>query len=137
MKESHSIEAIDGINLTEETKFWLDKIGKTENYCHEETIAINQRTLCSKKLHKCVTVFDYIDKVLILLSATSGAESIVSFMSVAGAPVGIASVSFTLICSLTTGIIKNLLGTARSKKKKHDEVLMFFSFFLYQKITSH
>ena len=133
MNESHSIEAIDRINLTEETKFWLDKIGKTENYGHEE---INQRKLCSRKLNKCVTVFDYIDKILILLSATSGKEYIISFLSVVGAPVGIASESFTLICSLTTGIIKSLLGTATSKKKKHDEVLMFF-FFLYQKITLH
>ena len=79
-----------------------------------------------KKINKCVTVFDHIDKILILLSTTSGKEYIISFLSVVGAPVGIASESFTLICSLTTGIIKSLLGTATSKKKKHDEVLMFF-----------
>ena len=60
-----------------------------------------------KKLSKYVTVFDYIDKVLIALSATSGGVSIISFTSVVGAPVGIASASFTLIFSLTTGIVKN------------------------------
>ena len=46
-----------------------------------------------------------------------------SFTSVAGVPVGIASASFTLIFSLTTGIVKKLLSIAR-KKKKHDKILM-------------
>ena len=77
-----------------------------------------------KKLSKYVTVFDYIDKVLIALSATSGGVSIISFTSVVGAPVGIASASFTLIFSLTTGIVKKLLNITRNKKKKHDKILM-------------
>ena len=50
--------------------------------------------------------------------------SIISFTSIVGAPVGIAGASFTLISSLTTGIIKKLLSTARNKKKKHDKTLM-------------
>ena len=45
-------------------------------------------------------------------------------MSVAGALVGIASAIFTLIFSLTTGIIKKLLSIKRNKKKKHDKTLM-------------
>ena len=40
------------------------------------------------------------------------------------APVGIASASFTLIFSLTTGIVKKLLSTTRNKKKKHDKIFM-------------
>ena len=58
------------------------------------------------------------------LSATSCRVSIISFMNVVGAPVGIASASFTLIFSLTTGIIKKLLSITRNKKKKHDKILM-------------
>ena len=69
-------------------------------------------------------LFDYIDKVLMVLSAASGGTSIISFTSVAGAPVGIASATFTLIVSLTTGIIKKLLSITRNKKKRHDEILM-------------
>ena len=45
-------------------------------------------------------------------------------MSVAGAPVGIASASFTLMLSLTTGTIKKLLSMTRNKKKKHGKVLI-------------
>ena len=35
-----------------------------------------------------------------------------------------ASASFTLIFSLTIGIVKKLLSITRSKKKKHDKILM-------------
>ena len=40
------------------------------------------------------------------------------------APVGIASPSFTLIFSLTTGMIKKLPSITRNKKKKHDKSLI-------------
>ena len=40
--------------------------------------------------------FDYIDQVLIVLSVTSGGVSIISFISIVGAPVGMASESLTL-----------------------------------------
>ena len=40
------------------------------------------------------------------------------------APVGIASARFTLIFSITTGIVKKLLNITRNKKKKHDKILM-------------
>ena len=73
---------------------------------------------------KYVTVFDYIDKILIILSATTGGVSAYSLTSVIGAPVGISSASFTLVFSLTTGIVKKLLSTARKKKKKHDQILV-------------
>ena len=41
-----------------------------------------------------------------------------------GASVGQASPCVTLIFSLTTGIIKKLLSITRSKKKKHDKILV-------------
>ena len=75
-------------------------------------------------MSKYVTIFDYIDKILIVLSAATGGVSIVSFTSIIGLPVGIGNASFTLIFSLTTGIIKKLLNITRNKKKKHDKILM-------------
>ena len=77
MNESNSIEAIDKTNLTNQTKFRLDEISKIENYFIEE---INQRKSCSKKLSKYVAAFDYIDKILIVLSATSGGVCIISLL---------------------------------------------------------
>ena len=51
-------------------------------------------------------------------------QELISSVSVAGAPVGIASASLILIFLVTTGIIKKLLSITRSKKKKHDKILM-------------
>ena len=121
MNKSNSIEAIDRTDLSEQIKFQLDEISKTENYFIEE---INQRNPCSKKLSKYVAIFDYIDQALIALSATSGGVSIISFTSVVGAPVGIATASLTLFFSLTTGIVKKLLNITRKNKKKHDKILI-------------
>ena len=94
---------INKINLSEQTKFRLNEIIGIKKYFHQK---INQRKSCSKKLSKYFTVFDYIDKILIVLSATSSGVCIISSVSVVGAPVGIESGIFSLIFSLTTGIIK-------------------------------
>ena len=99
------------LKLLKQTRFNLTEI---ENYFHEE---INQRKSCSKKLRKYVTAFDYIARIFIDLSATTGPVSICSFTSVAGAPVEIISARFTLIFSITTGIVKKLLNITRNKKK--------------------
>ena len=66
---------IDKINLTNQAKFSLNEISKIENYFNSE---INQRILCSRKLSKHVTTFIYIDKILIVLSGTTGGVCIVS-----------------------------------------------------------
>ena len=121
MNESDSIKSIDKTNLSEQTKFRISEIIGIEIYFHQK---INQIKSCSKKINKYVTVFDYIDKILIVLSATSRGASIISFTSIFGAPIGIASASLTLPFSLTTGIVKKTQNITRNKKKKHDKILM-------------
>ena len=115
------MDEIGKIKLSDQTKFRLYEIKRIENYFINE---INERKSYSKKLNKYVTIFDYIDKILIILSTTSGGISIISFTSINGVPAGIASASFTLIFSIITGIIKKLLNITRSKKKKHDQIFM-------------
>ena len=62
----------------------------------------------SKKLSKYIDAFDYIDKNLIVLFATSGGINIILFTSVIGIPAGLASASFTLAFSLKFfEIVKN------------------------------
>ena len=103
MNKSNSIDAIDQTNWSEKTKFWLVKL----------KIVLSSKLI---KENKYVAAFDYTDKILIVLSATAGGISICSFTSIVGAPVGIASASFTLISSLTAEITKKLLNITRRKK---------------------
>ena len=59
---------IDKTKLSDQTKFRLYKIEKIKNYFIHE---INEEKSYSIKLRKYVTIFDYIEKILIVLSATS------------------------------------------------------------------
>ena len=118
---NNSIEAIGKKNLSEQAKFWLSEITGIENcFCHE----INERKSYIRKLNKYITIFGYIDKILIILNATSGEVSIISFINIVGVPVGIASARFTLIFSIAKEIIKILLKITRNKNKMHDKILM-------------
>ena len=73
---------------------------------------------------KYIAFFDYFDKSLIVLSATTDSSSIASFATVIGAPVGMASASFSLAFSISTGIVKKLLKTTKSKRKKQNKIVM-------------
>ena len=88
---------IDKTKLTDQTKLRLYEMKNIENFFINE---INEKKSCNKKLSRYVAIFDYIDKILIILSARTGGISIISFTIAIGAPVGIASASFTLIFSL-------------------------------------
>ena len=88
------------------------------------TIILSKKLIKDKYIGKYIAAFDYIDKILIVLNATTEGVSIISFTTIFSAPVVIASASFTLIFSLSTGIIKKLLNITRKKKKKHDKILM-------------
>ena len=75
-----------------------------KDYCIAE---IKEREVMSKRLSKYIASFDYFDKYLIVLSATTGSISIASFATVIGTSVGIASASLSLAFSLSTGLVKN------------------------------
>ena len=72
------MQEIDKTKSSDQTKFRLYEIKKIENCFINE---INERKSYSKKLSKYVTIFDYIDKILIVLSTTSSGVSIISFTS--------------------------------------------------------
>ena len=65
---------IDKTKLSDQTKYRLYEIKTIENYFINE---INERESYSKKLTKYVTIFDYIEKILIYLSAASSSVSII------------------------------------------------------------
>ena len=113
-------------DLTEElsakhvTKYRLDEINKIKDYLNSE---IKERKDIIKKISKYIVAFDYADKVFITLSASFGTLSIASYPTIVGIPVGIAGASLTLICTVTTGVVKTFLNITRKKKKKHNKIM--------------
>ena len=67
------------IDLSEQTTFRLSEIIRIQNYFYQET---NQRKSYSKNLSKYVRAFDYIDKILIILSAASSGVCIILSSSI-------------------------------------------------------
>ena len=106
--------------LNDLTKFRLDEINKIKDYLNAE---IKERKNIVKKISKYIVAFDYADKLFITLSASFVALSIVSHATVVGIPVGIAGASLTVIFSVMTGVVKNLLNIIRKKKKKHNKII--------------
>ena len=99
--------------LSNNQQFRLNRINEIRDYSVAE---LKERELMSKRLSKYIASFDYFDKSLIVLSATTGSISIASFATVIGAPVVTVSVSFSLAFSISTGIIKKLSKTTRKQK---------------------
>ena len=108
------MQEIDKTKLTDQTKFRLYEIKQIENCFIND---INQQKAYSKKLSRYVTIFDYIDEFLFVLCETTSGVSIISFTSTTGTSVGIVSASFSLIFSLTTGIVKEILNITINKRK--------------------
>ena len=81
----------------------------------------------SKKISKYIVAFDYADKLFITLSASFGTLSIVSHATIVGIHVGIAgaslTVTLTVIFTVMTCVVKNLLNITRKKKKKHIKII--------------
>ena len=77
---------IDKTTLSDQAKYRLYEIKKIENYFINE---INERKSYNKKLSKYVTIFDYIDKILIVLSVSSSGISIISFAGTIGGTIGV------------------------------------------------
>ena len=107
--------------LNDQQQFRISKIKEIKDYFVTD---IKERSLMSKRYSKYVVSFYYSDKSLIVLSVTTGSISIALFAILIGAPAGIASASFSLAFSISTGTVKKL-KTTRSKKKKKNGIVMF------------
>ena len=66
---------MNAIPLSDQKKFRLNEINKIKDYFNSE---VQDRKTMIKNLRKYIAAFDYIDKNLIILSATSGGISIIS-----------------------------------------------------------
>ena len=106
--------------LKDLTKYRLDEINKIKDYFNAE---IKERKDIVKKISKYIVAFDYVEKVVIALSASFGTLSIASYATVVGIPAGIAGASLTLVFTVTIGVVKTLLNITRKKKKKHNKII--------------
>ena len=97
------------------------KIDETENYLLEE---IKHYDLMSEKHEKVCRSLNYFENFLVFVPDVSGCVSISTFVSLVGAPAGIASSSVGLkICKIAAGI-KAYKPFIKKKRKKHDNIML-------------
>ena len=108
--ETHNIYP----NLNAKQQFRLNKIKEIKDYFVAE---IKERELMRKRLSKYIASFDYFDKLLTVLSVTTGGISIASFSTVNGTPAGIVSASCSLAFSIFTEIVKTVKNNKKYKEK--------------------
>ena len=111
---------MNNIELADINNYRLNEINKIKDYFNNE---INEREDIVKKLNKYMVSFDYLDKIVIVLSASFGTLSIASHATVVGIPVGIAGASLTLIFTISTGVNKSLLQVIKKRKKNHNKII--------------
>ena len=105
-------------NISQELR--LENIHETRNYLIGK---LNQNKLMSKKYKKVYRVLNYIEDLLISISAVSGYVSISAFTSLVGILIRITSSAIGLkICLITAGI-KKCKSIIKKKKKNHDKIL--------------
>ena len=112
MTECNSIECniypnLNATPLNDQQQFRLNKINEIKDYFIAE---IKEREPTNKNLSKYIASFEYLDKALIA--------------TVIGAPFGIMSAICSLAFLITTGFVKKFLKTIRTKKKKHNKIVM-------------
>ena len=105
-------------NMNQE--FRLQKIGKIRNYLIEE---INRNKLMSKK-HKVWRILNYIDHLVIAISAITGCVSISAFTSLVGITIGVISSAIKLKICVITSEIKRKKSIIKKKRKKHDKIVL-------------
>ena len=118
MTECNSIECNSIADSLNNQQFRLNKINEIKKYFIAE---IKERELMSKRLSKYISSFNYFDKLLIVLSATSGSISIESFATVIGTPVAIAS--FMLARSKLNSIESKMTEALMNNKISHEDFM--------------
>ena len=108
-------------NISNEQQFRLNKINEIKDYFLAE---IRERELIRKNLSKYISSLNYFDRSINVLAILSGSISIASFATVIGAPSRIIGASCGLTFSFTSGFVKRFLKTIKSKKQKHNKIVM-------------
>ena len=79
---------------------------------------INQNEITSKKYRKVSRVSNYIEHLLILISAVTGSASISAFASLVGIPIGITTSAVGSKICVITAEIKKYKSIIKKKEKE-------------------
>ena len=111
--------SLETMNLEDQSHYRLNEISKIKDYFNEE---LQYQQLLTNKLSKYLTIFDYSDKILtVILTVFSGT---IIFSNVKNKQLlGLITSVFSLLFSLSFGIIIKLQQERKLRKEKHNKLL--------------
>ena len=114
------MNSVETATLNEQSNHRLMKIGKIKDYFNQETQY--QQSLIGK-LSKYLTFFNYTSKILTVNSIVFSSTNIFSHVKTDKQLTGLITSVFSLITSLSLGIIIKLQQETKLRKKKHNKLL--------------
>ena len=112
--------SLETITLNEQTNYRLMEIIKIKGYFNQE---IQYQQSLTSKLIKYLTCFDYTSKILTVISTLFSGTNIFAHVKGRKQLVGFITSIFSLITSLSFGIIIKLQQETKLRKKKHSSLL--------------
>ena len=108
------------IELEDQTNYRLIEIGKIKDYFNED---IQYQQSLTSKLSKCLTILDYINKILTVFLTVFSETNIFTDVKTDKQVLGLISSVSSLIGSLFYGTVIKLKEETKLKKKKHNKLL--------------
>ena len=108
------------IELEDQTNYRLIEIGKIKDYFNED---IQYQQSLTSKLSKCLTILDYINKILTVFLTVFSGTNIFTDVKTDKQVLGLISSVSSLIGSLFYGTVIKLKEETKLKKKKHNKLL--------------
>ena len=117
LNAKHSLKTI---TLNEQNNYRLIEIGKIKYYFNQE---IQYQQNLTSKLSKYLICLDYLDKISIVFLTVFSGTNIFTHVKGKKLLLGLFSSVFSLVSSLSSGIIKKLHQETKLRKKKHNKFL--------------
>ena len=112
--------SVETINLEDQSNYRLSEISKIKSYFNEE---IQYQQSLTNKLSKYLTVFDYTNKILTVVLTIFSSTNIFAHVKGKKNILGLITCVFSLLFSLSFGIVIKLQQQTKLRKKKHNRLL--------------
>ena len=107
---------METINIEDQTNYRVSEISKRKDYFNKE---IDYQQSLTNKLNKYLTIFYILNKILTVLLTVFSSTNIFAHIKKKKKVLGLITSIFSLIFSLSFGIIIKLKQEIKIKKKKH------------------
>ena len=112
--------SLETIQLEDQSNYRLSEISKIKNYFNDE---IQYQQSLTNKLSKYLTVFGYSNKILAVVLTVFSSTNIFAHVKGKKKLLGLITSAFSLLFSLSFGIVIKLKQETKLRKKKHNRLL--------------